>query len=624
MCGICGILDADGDPIERARRVETMSAAMAHRGPDDSGSWSDETLSLGFRRLAVIDLATGNQPIRLEDDRAVIVLNGEVYNFRELRRDLEGRQRFATRGDVEVVLRLYAEEGIAALRRIQGMFALALWDRKRRTLFLARDRFGIKPLFVSEERGSLAFASELGALVAAGIPRAPSPDLLEIRHVLDQRYPSPGGTGLTGVRSLPPATVLEITPSSRREFAYWEPPAPRPAPRDRREAREELTTRLRRAVTRQLVADVPLGVFLSGGLDSSVVAALARETAGRGLETFSVGFEGEGSVSELPWASRVARRLGTVHHEILMDPRRVAADLPEILSRLDGPLGDATAIPTWYLSRLARSRVTVALSGEGADELFGGYPRQRYDVLIDRAGAARSVVPALLRLAGRRASTRLRRRLGMSPGLGRQLDWSRVFEPAAIASLTSSPLPEQDALTALRAGEANRWREIASIDPVNARLEADRVFYLPGDLLPKVDRMSMAHSLEVRVPYLDEEVAEFALALPGELKIGLRAGKLLLREAAADLLPRDVIRRPKQGFDVPLSSWIRGPLRATVEDLLSREALRRHGLFRPDAIQSLLAEHLSRRADHGERLWCLLAIEGWLRAILDRPAGVGR
>ncbi len=623
VCGICGILDRGGDPARRERLVAAMSNALVHRGPDDAGGYADEDVTLGFRRLAVIDLVTGNQPIRLDDDRAVIVLNGEIYNFRELRRDLETDAPFRTRGDVEVVLRLYARHGAAALERLRGMFALAIWDRERRTLLLARDRFGIKPLFVAREGRSVAFASEVSALLAAGLPRVRDLDPLALRHYLDQRYLPPDRTLLAGVTSVPPGTVVEIGPSRERAWAYPQP-VTSPAPRSIDEAAESLLPRIRDAVKRQMVADVPLGVFLSGGIDSSVVSAAAAAERGSGLETFSVGFEGEGSVSELPWAAKVAARIGTVHRELGMDPARVADDLDAILARLDGPLGDATALPTWYLCRLARESVTVALSGEGADELFGGYPRQRYDLLVDRAGAlGRKVAPGVLALTGRPASPRLRRRLAMEPGLARQLDWSRAFDPEAVDALVAAPVASADALEALQAPLAARWRAIASGDPANARLEADRELYLPGDLLPKVDRMSMAHSLEVRVPFLDEDLADYVAGLPGRMKIGAFRGKEVLRRAVSALLPADVVRRPKQGFEVPIGAWLRGPLRERMLDLVGEASVRRRGLLRPAAAADLVRAHLAREADHGERIWTLMALEGWQRAALD-PAGAVR
>jgi asparagine synthase (glutamine-hydrolysing) len=623
VCGICGILDAGTRVEERERRVAAMAAAMVHRGPDDAGSWSAGPVSLGFRRLSVIDLATGNQPLRLEDDRAVVVLNGEIYNFRELRAELSAKgHRFRTQGDVEVFLRLYDDQGISAVSRLRGMFAFALWDASRRTLVLGRDRFGIKPLYVVRSGDKIAFASEIATLLAGGFPASREIDRLELRHYLWQKYPSPQGSILSAVRPVPPGHVIEIGPHGERVTAYWKPPEGASAGPGEDEAAEVVEDLLRKAVRRQLVADVPVGVFLSGGLDSSTLAALVREELSGPVETFAIGFTGDGAVSELPFASQVAGRLATAHHELEMDPRRVASDLDAIFERLDGPLGDATAIPTWYVSRLARETVTVALSGEGADELFGGYPRQRYDVALDRIGPlGRRLLPPLLAVTGRSVSPRLRRRIAMPPGLARQLDWSRVFEPEAIDELAMAPLPTEDALLEAHGDLARDWERRAASDPVNARLEADRALFLPGDLLPKVDRMSMAVSLEVRVPYLDEDLADYVLALPGAHKVGLNEGKKVLRRVARRLLPAQILRRPKQGFDVPIGAWLRGSLREPMTDLLSEAAVRRRGLFRPEVVGRWVREHLADEPGRGEALWLLLALEGWMSRVLDARGG---
>ncbi len=631
MCGLSGILgkrDADG---ARDRRVRAMSGALAHRGPDAEGAWADDDVALGFRRLAVIDLATGDQPIRLEDDRAVIVLNGEIYNYRELRAELSRRGHvFRTQGDVEVALRVFADDGVAGLRRLNGMFAFAIWDRRARRLYLGRDRHGIKPLFYCVRGAEVAFASEVGALLAGGYPAALDVDPLELRHVLAQKYPSPAGSLVAGIEALPPATVLEIAPDESdparrfRRHRYWEPPASADsasgsARETAQDLADQLERRLRDAVRRQLVADVPLGVFLSGGVDSGtltalVKAALERDGAAAGpVRTFSVGFEGEGSVSELPAAREAAAALGTEHHELVIDARDVARDLDAILGGLDGPLADPTAIPTWYMSRHARSAVTVALSGEGADELFGGYPRHRYDAWLQRAGAAgRALLPAALRLRGRPVSPRLARRLRMPSTLARQLDWSRLFDAAEADAISARPLPGEDALLARAAACVPGWDERARRDPLGARLEADRLLFLPGDLLPKVDRMSMAHGLEVRVPFLDDEVVDFVVPLPGGVKVRGARDKALLRDVAARVLP-GAARRRKQGFFAPIGAWLRGPLREPLLDRLAPDALRASGLFRPGPVQRLVQEHLARTADHGEKLWALLVVEGWWR-----------
>ena len=614
MCGIAGILGREAAD-NRRRRVSAMTRALTHRGPDDEGFFDDEGITLGFRRLAVIDLETGQQPIVDPERQLAIVLNGEIYNFRELREELRQKgHRFHTRGDVEVVLRLWAEEGPGCLDRLNGMFALAVWDGEQRTLFLARDRFGIKPLYLCREDGELAFASELRALRAGGFPAAPRLDEVQLRRYLAHGYLAPDAAPLTGVRSLPPASILAVNADGGETLTtYWRPPQAGEDAAVPAEIAEMLHTELASAVDRQLVADVPVGVFLSGGLDSSTLCALARNGVSGPLRTFSVGFEGPGAVSELPYAREMAAFLGSDHHELMMDPATVAGDLGRILDGLDAPLADPTTIPTWYMSQLARERVTVALSGEGADEIFGGYARQRYDVGLDRLGAAgRRLLPIVLRLAGRRPSDRLRRRLRMTQGLERQLDWGRILSADEIDDMAVGFSISEEAMLSSYTELAARWSEFAACDPVNGRLAADRETFLPGDLLPKVDRMSMAHSLEVRVPYLDNEVVDLVLPLPGRLKQSLRRDKILLREAAADLLPPSAAARSKRGFEVPIGAWLRGPLRPAMFDLLSWETITRQGLLQPQSVGRLVDEHLGGQMDHGRALWALMVLSAWL------------
>lgn len=624
MCGIAGIL-GEMEREERSRRVRAMASAMVHRGPDDEGFFNDEAVSLGFRRLSVIDLETGQQPIVLENGRAAVVLNGEIYNFRELRAELEARgHRFRSRGDAEVVLRLFAEEGIDCLERLNGMFALALWDADQRVLHLARDRFGIKPLFWCRDGGLTAFASELRALLRGDFPTRRELDRSELRHYLALGYPSPDGSILAGVRALPPASVLSIDHAGgERVRRYWRPPDPDEITAPPPDAAEALRETLASAVRRQLVADVPVGVFLSGGVDSSTVTALAKRAVSGPLRTFSVGFEGPGAVSELPAARVVAEHLGSDHHELVMDPGSVARDLTAILDGLDTPNADCTAIPTWYMSRLARERVTVALSGEGADEIFGGYERQRFDVAFDLLGGpGRRMVPAALRLTGRRPSARIVERSRMAPGLARQLHWGRIFTAAEIDGLAPDPISDEQSMLEPLAGLAQRWLGFQKVDPINGRLMTDRESFLPGDLLPKVDRMSMAHSLEVRVPFLDNEVADFVLPLPGKLKATLFRDKILLRRAVRGVIQETTANRRKQAFATPIGSWLRADLAGAARDLLSPESCRRRGLFDPGVVSGMLDDHLSGHLDHGTALWALMVLEHWQRRLDSIPSGV--
>jgi len=593
-----------------------MTAALAHRGPDDSGFYEDGPVVLGFRRLAVIDLETGQQPIVLEDGSAAIVLNGEIYNFRELRAELQARgHRFRTRGDVEVVLRLYAELGAPAFERLNGMFALALWDARRRMLLLVRDRFGIKPLYLCRTDRGTAFASELRALGAGGFPTSGGVDPVQLRHFLAWGHLAPIGSPWRSVRAVPPGGVVELgADGSVHERTFWRAPGPddlAPAVDDPVRA---VSATLRAAVARQLVADVPVGVFLSGGLDSSCVAAAAREAVSGPLRTFSVGFEGPGAVSELAGAREVASILGSDHHELTVDPARVREDLDRILDDLDAPLADPTAIPTWYMSQLARTRVVVALSGEGADELFGGYARQRYDVALDRMRAVgRRLVPVAGVVAGRRISPRMARRLRMPSGLARQLDWARVFLPAEIDRVAPGLRATEDDLAGSYRELASRWLRLARLDPYNGRLETDREVFLAGDLLPKVDRMSMAHSLEVRVPFLDHELVDLVLPMPGVSKYSLWRDKRLLRQAARGLAPEAAVKRRKQGFDVPIGTWLRGVLREPMLDLLASARLSEDGLLAPEAVAELVREHLEARRDRGRELWALMVLSAWRR-----------
>jgi len=621
MCGIAGILGSM-DRDERSRRVRVMTRALTHRGPDDEGFFGDGQASLGFRRLSVIDLETGQQPIVLAEGPIAIVLNGEIYNFRELKSELEAKgHRFRSRGDVEVVLRLYTEEGLGCLARLNGMFALALWDGRERALHLARDRFGIKPLYWCSECGVVAFASEIRALLAGKFPSCRDLDPAELRHYLALGFASPGGTLLRDVRSVAPASVLSIdADGTATTTPYWHPPGISAERSGDRDLEDRVLQTLADAVERQLVADVPVGVFLSGGVDSSTVSALAKSVVSGPLTTFSVGFEGPGAVSELSAARVVADHLGSDHHELMMDPVTVGRDVDAILGGLDGPLADPTAIPTWYMSQLAREKVTVALSGEGADEIFGGYERQRFDVAIDRFGAlGRRAVPWAMRLAGRGPSKRLLDRVGMEPGLARQLHWGRVFTAEEIDAFVSSPLAGEASMMAPYVELDRRWKGLDRSDPINGRLMTDREVFLPGDLLPKVDRMSMAHSLEVRVPFLDNDVVDLVLPLAGRHKASLFRDKILLRRAVESVIPQTTATRQKQAFAVPIDSWLRGSLREATSDLLSEASVGKRGLFKPDADRGLLRDHLEGRGDCGLQLWTLMVLESWQRG-LESPA----
>jgi asparagine synthase (glutamine-hydrolysing) len=619
MCGIAGILHFDGAPVER-QQLERMGAALAHRGPDAQGVFLDAAaapaVGLVHRRLSIIDLSeAANQPLGGEDGRVQAMLNGEVYNFADLRARLEPRHRFRSRGDTETVVHAYEEDGEAAVARLDGMFALALWDGPRRRLLLARDHFGKKPLHYWHDGRRLVFASEIKAILAAGVPAALNeaalPEFLALGYV-----PTPR-TLFAGIRRLPPASTLTADARGVHEpSAFWDLTFPRPEAARRvglEEAAGELRELLRAAVRKRLVSDVPLGMLLSGGLDSGLVAALAAREAG-GLRTFTVGFEGDAAFDERPWARRLAAHIGAEHHESVVRPQ-AAALLETLLAHHDEPFGDSSALPTYLVAREARRAVTVALNGDGGDEAFAGYARLHAAVMAEAVPRpARAALGSLARLLPEALPGRsLRRARRLALGAALELDqrifaWSTLFDVPDLARLL------------LQAPDGARVR--ASYREVLARADGasalSRLLYLGtrtsllDDLLPKMDRMTMAHGLEARSPLLDRAVVEFASRLPDALKRRGARGKRVLRAAARGLLPPETLARRKQGFVVPLGSWFRGQLRPLVHDLLLADA-RLASRLRREELERLVREHEGGRADHGHRLWSLLTLELWLR-----------
>ncbi|MDP8967139.1 MAG: asparagine synthase (glutamine-hydrolyzing), partial [Actinomycetota bacterium] len=549
MCGICGLAALDGGAVDAAP-LAAMSAALVHRGPDDAGALVDGPVALAARRLAIIDLAGGHQPIASEDGLVHAVQNGEILNHAALRRDLErDGHRFATRCDSEVLVHLYEQRGEDMLEALRGMFAIAIWDARERRLLLARDRFGIKPLYWRAAGGVLSFASELKALRGLpGFAEDLDPDAIEAYFAFNS-IPSPL-TIFREVRKLEPGTLLSWRPGRAPELRRWCRPAPVPAEEvrdeDERELAAELADRLRDSVRAHLVSDVPVGVWLSGGVDSGLLAALAAQESGERLRTFSIGFE-ERSFDELDRARLVARRLGAEHHEAILGPESVAL-LPQIAAAFDEPYADSSALPADAVSRLTAQHVKVALSGEGGDELFGGYQTYAADLLAERlGGVARLARPLVERIpsSSRRVSLdyKARRfvRAAHLPPLERHHGWKEILAPDVRAQLLAAVhdgRAPRDPLDQLR----SRFAETAGAEPLARLQDVDLAPYLADDLLTKTDRMSMAHSLEVRVPFLDPHVAELALALPTSAKVRGLAKKRLLRSVAATLLPREVAR----------------------------------------------------------------------------------
>jgi asparagine synthase (glutamine-hydrolysing) len=626
VCGICGMLSLRHQPVDRPA-LAAMNATLEHRGPDSEGLLVDRHAAIAMRRLAIVDLAGGDQPIANEDGSVHVVCNGEIYNFRELAGELRARGHvLRTQSDTEVLVHLYEEYGPRCVERLRGMFGIAIWDRRLSRMVLARDRYGIKPLYYEVRDAELRFASELKALM--GDPRRPlsvGPDALHA-FLAYNAVPSPR-TIFREVRKLPPGHLLLVEDGALPVIQRWARPGPsaqdgRPR-EDERELAEELRSRLRDSVRAHLVADVPVGVLMSGGVDSSVLAALAAGEVDTPLMTFSVGFE-DRSFDERSLARMVASRYGTDHHELLVGTE-VTERLPEVVAAFDEPFADSSAIPTYLVSELAARHVKVVLSGEGADELFGGYFTYAADLLARRVGRLTPLARPLVDLlpsstAQASLDYRLKRfvRGAALPAVERHLSWREIFGADARAELFgTAERHEADVVDALRA----RFAETAGAGPLARLQDLDLGMYLPDDLLVKVDRASMAHSLEARVPYLDPAVTDFALALPDRLKVRGLAKKRLLRAAAGPLLPPEIVHGKKRGFGLPLGTWLRGELEPFAREVLAPSEVARQGFFDPAAVTRLLDLHASRRADVGRQVWNLLVFALWFDRFGSARAG---
>ena len=625
MCGICGFLRRDVQASTDA--VAAMARAVAHRGPDAEGFHVESPVALGHRRLSIIDLSeAAREPMANEDGSLWLVFNGEIYNFRELREELQSRHRFRSQSDGEVILHLYEERGDEAVPALDGMFAFALWDTRRRRLLLARDRTGKKPLFYHDGPGLFAFASEVKGLLAhPAVPHRRDESALPL--YLTYGYVPTPRTLYRSILSLPPAHLLVATERGLEgPTPYWRVRFRDGPIVDEREAEEHFRSLLRRAVERRLVADVPLGAFLSGGLDSATVVALMAEAAGGRVRTFTIGFGGAPAYDERSHARGVAERFGTDHTEFVVEPR--ALDLVDrLVWHHDGPFGDSSAIPTFLLSELTRSRVTVALNGDGGDEVFAGYLRLYGGALAEAlprwafhaAAAALAVLPEPkdrkhpLRFAKRFAEA------GSLPLAERILRWNGIFtgglvemlrpelrahaSPDRLLASYREPL-ERSLEPALGAGRPSALSRL---------LQLNFETYLPDDLHVKMDRTSMAHALETRSPFLDTAVVEFGASLPDRLRMRLGKGKILLRRAMKGILPESVLSRGKMGFGAPLGAWFRGELDGLVKERLLDPASPIYDHLQPEPVAELVARHRRAAADLSAQIWTLLTLESWLR-----------
>jgi asparagine synthase (glutamine-hydrolysing) len=618
MCGIAGIVSLDQRPValEDLRR---MCGAMVHRGPDDEGFYVARTAGLAMRRLSIIDLAGGRQPVANEDRTVWAVLNGEIYNFQELRRGLEARgHAFSTATDTEVIVHLYEERGPRCVEALRGMFGLAVWDERAQSLLVARDRVGIKPVYYLQDGRRLAFASEVKALLELpGVERALN--WRSLGHLLAFLTTPHAESIVAGIHKLEPGTYLVAGRDGIRHTRYWELRWAPDRSRGERGFVEALRERLDESVRLHMVSDVPVGAFLSGGVDSSaVVAAMARASA-RPVKTFSIGFAEE-DYSELVHARAVARALGTDHHEQVVEPDVVSV-LDDLVWHLDEPLGDPSAIPTYMVSRMAAEHVTVVLSGDGGDELFAGYDRYRVEARERRLDRVPSPLRRLLAALARRAPAGMKgrnflRHLALD-GHRRYLDAASFFTLDEQRELL-----QPDAFA--RVSAADPWSEAAGYmaglgsDWLSTLQQLDVNGYLPLDILTKVDRMSMAHSIEARVPLLDHRLMELAATVPPELRLRRGTSKYVFKQGLRGVLPDSILARPKQGFAIPLGRWFRGGLSQLVREVLLSTRARQRGVVRPWAVEALLRRNREGR-DQSFQLWTLLSFELWARHFLDGP-----
>lgn len=624
MCGLCGILNLDGAPVPQDI-LETMNATLVHRGPDQGAAVIEGICGLANRRLAILDLSpSGALPMRSSDGAITLAYNGEVYNYPDLRRMLEAEGlSFRSGADTEAVIELYRRDGVDFLAHLRGMFALALWDAPNRILVLARDRMGQKPLYYYRDDKRLVFASEIKALLRhPDVPRRPDRSLAPL--VLAYGYAPAPRTFFKDIHMLPPGHALVCQDGAIHTHVYWTPP---PFARADSNARaedylDELRAALEESVRLRLLSDVPLGAFLSGGLDSSlIVAYMARHTSGP-VKTFAIGFAGEESFDETAHARRVAELFGTDHHEFIVEPDAIHL-LPFLVWHHDQPFADSSAIPTYLVSKLTRDHVTVALTGDGGDELFAGYERFYAAALAARyrrlPGAIRSGINAAVGLlpettSYRGVAQRARRFVdgAAMPPAEAYFSWVRLFDDPQIAALCSN-----GSEVAPSAHFAGLFAPDDPRDFTAQLLDVNLTTYLPDDLLIKTDRCSMAASLEARSPFMDHKLVELAARIPSNLKLRGKVTKFILKEAAAGLLPDDIIRRPKHGFGVPVGRWFRERLREYAREILLDPGTLARGYFREAAVRQLLDEHTSGARNHGQRIWTLLTFEWWHRLFAD-------
>ena len=626
MCGIVGIVRNDHSDVDQAL-LARMCAAIRHRGPDDDGFYLNKGVGLGMRRLAIIDLKSGAQPIHNQDRTAWIIFNGEIYNYRQLRDQLEKLgHSFYTNSDTEAIIHAYDQYGADCPKHLRGMFAFAIWDERTQELFLARDRVGKKPVLYAQVNGQLVFGSEFSALLQHP-DIGKDIDFEALNHYLSFMCVPAPLTAYREIRKLEPGHSLRYRKGEIRIERYWQPDFSRKVDLSEQEAGEEAIRILRDAVKVRLMSEVPLGAFLSGGIDSSAVVALMSEESSAPVKTFSIGFE-EQDFSELHHARRVAEHVGADHHEFIVRPDALEV-LPILVEHYGEPYADSSAVPTYYVARETRKHVTVALNGDGGDESFAGY--ERYAAM--RVAERYHRIPALLR------DTVLRQAIELMPSSetkrGRVRDLKRFVEAASLPKVERylrwvsvfDSQAKQDLYTDSFRQETRAHSAAGIIDPwfarangsgiVDAALLTDIMTYLPNDLLVKVDIATMANSLEARSPFLDHHVIEFAASLPEKYKLRGLTTKYLLKQVLRKLLPAENLGRRKMGFGVPIGHWFRGKLQPFLRETILSEAALKRGLFKPEAVKRLVELHTRGERDYSHQLWTLLMLELWFQRFID-------
>ncbi|MHB8893953.1 MAG: asparagine synthase (glutamine-hydrolyzing) [Candidatus Geothermincolia bacterium] len=622
MCGICGFLVRDGGSPVTPELINRMQRVMRHRGPDESGAYVQGRIGLGHNRLSIIDLATGHQPIENEDGTKRIIFNGEIYNYPELRRDLLARgHRFTTHSDTEVILHLYEEFGPASLQHLRGMFAFAIWDSADGSLFLARDRLGKKPLYYAGNDQWFCFASEIKSLLVTDrVPR--ELNLPSVDQYISLNYTIGPRTMLRHVDKLLPGHYILLRDGDAVQQPYWDFAEARETNQSFSQCYEHMTELIEESVRIRLMSEVPLGAFLSGGVDSSVIVAVMTRLTGRPVKTFTVGYEDASSVSELGYARLVAKTLKAEHHEFVLQPGNFRDIVPEVVWHLDEPIGEYATIPLLLLSRLAKRHVTVLLSGEGADEIFAGYPIYRSMKLIEAfqriPRLPRRFVEWLLlsRFTGTLKHDKYRDWLER-PLESRYLGNASYFTPRMKSKLYTDGFKASLGEERVEDLVGSYYQRVQGRDVLSRMLYVDTKTWLPEDLLIKADKMTMAASVELRVPFLDHKLVEFAATLPSRMKLRRSCSKYIFKKYAETMLPREIVHRPKRGFPVPLEQWLKKDLVEYARDILFDRRTTQRGIADPRYVREMIDRHVGTAENYSQNIWNLMVLEIWMRRFLD-------